>query len=153
MQFIPTYCDTCERLELTAAASITNGEARCSECHATSRSRPGQSYAEDDVALFNDLRGALQEAGITQQNATSLVNQLEYGGEHRERGLRRLAHLVPALGMLELIVDNHPGTLRKAEGMLAILLETLALGRRQSVIVPTYSSSDEANGESRKNLG
>lgn len=146
MQFIPTYCDTCERLELTAAASIVNGETTCSECNSVSRSRPGQSYAEDDLGMFNDLRAALQEAGITQQNAASLVNQLEYGGEHRERGLRRLAHLVPALGILELIVDNNPVTLRKAEGMLMILLETLVAGRRQSMIMPTQrrTSSNEA---------
>jgi hypothetical protein len=151
MQFIPTYCDTCERLELTAAASIINGEARCSECNAPSRSRPGQSYVEEDVGLFNDLRAALLEAGITQQNAASLVNQLEYGGEHRERGLRRLAHLVPALGILELIVDNHPGTLRKAEGMLAIQLEALAAGRRQSTIMPAQTQA--SSGQSQHKLG
>jgi hypothetical protein len=39
---------------------------------------------------------------------------------------------VPALGILELIVLNQPGALRKAEGMLAVLLDALARGRRNS---------------------
>jgi len=100
--------------------------------------------------MFDDLRAALQEAGITQQNAASIINQLEYGGEHRERGLRRLAHVVPALGILELIVDNNPVTLRKAEGMLTLLLETLVAGRRQSVIVPAQRMIGDG---SQKRLG
>lgn len=156
MKFIPTYCDVCERVELTASDMAVNGDARCTECGASSRALPGQSYAEDDVELFDHLRGALGEAGITQQNARGLANQLEYGGGHEGRGVRRLAQVVPALGILELIVDSNPVTMRKAEGMLLILLETLAAGRRPSAIVPAQSMPlDKATppGKPQKRLG
>jgi len=94
---------------------------------------PGESYGAEDDTLFRELGAALQEAAITPQGASALATQLE--SRHYEapgRALRRLAQSVPALGILELIVLNQPGALRKAEGMLAVLLDALARGRRNS---------------------
>lgn len=148
MWFIPTYCDTCARVALLASDAIIGGMSRCDECGAPSRSLPGESYVEDDITLFDDLRSALNEAGVTQINAGGLLAQLEIRTPERPgRGLRRLAQVVPSLGILELIVVNQPGALRKAEGMLATLLGALSSGRRVSGMIsrqePTESKTNQ----------
>lgn len=135
MQFIPVHCDVCARSELVSAQEIVTDSAVCEECSGPVRSLPGESYTDQDVGLFNDLRAALIEAGINQQNAAALGAQLEVRHwDQPGRALRRLAQVVPALGILELIVVNQPGALRKAEGMLATLLDALANSRRSSGI-------------------
>lgn len=52
------------------------------------------------------------------------------------RCLRRLAQVLPTFGVLQLLVGNHPAMLRKAESMLAMLLEVTARRRRHSELVP-----------------
>jgi hypothetical protein len=147
MWFIPTYCDSCARVALVASEAIVGGMARCDECGGRSRSLPGESYVEGDIALFNDLRAALSEAGVTQANAAGLAAQLQVRNtEQPGVGLRRLAHLVPALGILELIVVNQPGALRKAEGMLATLLGAVASGRRPSGWISRQGTFEEKAG-------
>ena len=129
--FIPTYCDGCSRAALVAEKSIAGGVARCSECGKAARALPGETYGEDDVALFNDLRAALEEVGLTPQHATGLATQLEIRRTQPPgQGLRQLAQMLPSLGILELIVANRTATLRKAESMLATLLETITSNRR-----------------------
>lgn len=141
MRFIPTYCDACERIALVGSNEFENGLVRCGDCNAQARSLPGESYSDADLDMFDSLLAALAEAEIGQHNAAALAAQLERSPDHPGRGLQRLTRVVPALGILELLVNNRAGSLRKAEGMLAILLDALASGRRQSVTLPSVAST------------
>jgi hypothetical protein len=137
MRLIPTHCQTCSRTALAEASSITEGMAVCAECGGPARSLPGESYNAGDETLFNELGATLREAGISPVNACQLSGELEirkYG--QPGRALKRLVQILPSLGLLELIVANRPAAMRKAEGMLATLLEAIAAGRSQSGIMP-----------------
>lgn len=130
--FIPTYCDGCGHLALLAEQSVVGGMARCAECDGMVRALPGETYMEDDIALFNDLCAALNEVGLTPQHAAGLAAQLEIRRTQPPgRGLKQLAQVLPSLGILELIVANRTTTLHKAESMLAMLLDAIACGRRR----------------------
>jgi hypothetical protein len=137
MRLIPIHCESCVRTSLVSDSALANGTVACAECGGRARALPGESYAEADAALFNELVAMLREAGITPVNAAQLVVELE-ARSHDDpgRGLRRLAQVLPSLGILELIVAHNPTSMRKAEGMLALLLDALANGRRQSGFLP-----------------
>jgi hypothetical protein len=133
MRLIPTHCDTCSRTELIAGEAIVNGHASCSACGGRARTLPGESYAAEDAALFEELRAALEQAAISPTNAAILAVELEARNNSQAgRGLKRLAQLIPALGVLELVVPGKPATIRKAEGMLATLLDGLSSRRTRS---------------------
>jgi hypothetical protein len=105
--------------------------AKCAECGGTMRALPGETYGEEDIPLFDDLRAALDEVGLTPQHAAGLMAQLEIRRTQPPgHGLRQLAQVLPSLGILELIVANRTATLRKAESMLATLLDTVVNSHR-----------------------
>src|SRR5258707_41009 len=140
MRLIPTHCEGCARCSLVEANTIANGVAICLECGGHARSLPGESYGREDRTLFSELGATLREAGVSALNAVQLAAELEvrhYGAPGR--GLRRLVQMLPSLGILELIVANQPGPMRKAEGMLATLLDALANGRPQSGTMPAVA--------------
>ena len=140
MRLIPTHCEGCSRCSLVEANAITNGVANCLECGGHARSLPGESYAPEDKTLFSELGATLREAGVSPLNASQLAVELEvrnYGAPGR--GLRRLVQVLPSLGILELIVANQPGPMRKAEGMLATLLDALANSRPKSGTMPVVA--------------
>jgi hypothetical protein len=132
------------RAALVSENAIANGVIACSQCGARARALPGESYAEADATLFNDLVAMLQEAGITPANAAQLAVELD-GRSYDDpgRGLRRLAQVLPSLGILELIVAHRPSSMRKAESILAMLLNALARGRSQSGFLPTVATPPE----------
>jgi len=133
------------RTALVSETALVNGLVACAECGARARALPGESYSEDDAVLFNDLVAMLREAAITPQNAAQLGMELDARShENPGRGLRRLAQVLPSLGILELIVAHKPTPMRKAEGMLALLLDALASSRnRQSGFIPAAPTSAE----------
>ncbi len=144
MRFIPTHCEACSRTALIRADAIVNGCVSCSECGGRTRTLPGESYAEEDVALFEELRTVLEQAKISPQGAAALRGELS-GRTSLEagRGLKRLAQVVPALGLIELIVPGRPAALRKAEGMLATLLDGLARARSRSGTMSAVSNEPD----------
>lgn len=95
------------------------------------RALPGETYGEEHMSLFNDLRAALEEVALNPQQAAALAAQLEIRRTQPPgTGLRQLAQVLPSLGILELIVANRPSTLRKAESMLATLLDAITGSHR-----------------------
>lgn len=148
MRFIPSHCEACSLSALIPANAIIQGVARCSACGGPARPLPGESYAEEDATLFNELAGALREAGLTPYSAAQLATELE-GRDLIEpgRGLRRLAQVLPSLGVLELVVPDKRGPLRKAEGMLAALLDVIARGRTQSGMMPAFVQQRSKTGD------
>jgi hypothetical protein len=148
MRFIPTHCEICSLAALVPTSAINHGVASCTACGGPARPLPGESYAEDDATLFNELAAALREAGLTPYNAAQLARELE-GRDliAPGRGLRRLAQVLPTLEVLELVVPDRPGPLRKAEGMLAALLDVIARGRTQSGVVPAYTPARSKTGD------
>jgi hypothetical protein len=58
MRFIPTYCDACSGLSLTATQLIMAGALTCEACGEPARAVPGSSYGSEDVALYNELSTA-----------------------------------------------------------------------------------------------
>ncbi len=147
MRFIPTHCEACTRTALVRQDAIVGGRAPCEQCGGATFSMPGESYGSEDMALFEELRSVLAQANISPGNAAALRGELA-GRTSAEpgRGLKRLTQLVPALGLLELIVPGRPSALRKAEGMLATLLDGLARARTRSGTMSAVSSSGQERG-------
>jgi hypothetical protein len=133
MRLIPTHCQSCARSRLVNADSLANGAIACPDCGGLAYALPGESYAEADVSLFDDLVSMLKASDITPAKAALLADQLQ-GRSHADPGrtLRRLEQLLPSLGILELLVAHRPASLRKAEGILSLLLQALSSGPRQS---------------------
>lgn len=87
--------------------------------------------------MFSSIVATLSEAGITPPQAALLAGELEARNLLVPgRCLRRLVQALPSLGVLELLVGNDRAALRKAEGMLATLLDVMSRARRHSQIVP-----------------
>jgi len=109
---------------------------------------PGESYTEHDAALFAGIVATLHEAGLTPPQAALLAGELEARNRLAPgRCLRRLTQALPSLGVLELLVGNEHSTLRRAEGMLAILLDVMSRGQRHSEIVPAIAhTTSKASG-------
>ena len=135
------------RTALVRQDAIVNGQARCEKCGGRALTLPGESYAAEDVALFEELRSLLMQANVSPTNAAALRGELA-GRTAAEpgRGLKRLTQLVPALGLLELIVPGRPAVLRKAEGMLATLLDGLARTRTRSGTMSAVSGDGRERG-------
>jgi hypothetical protein len=147
MRFIPTHCEACTRTALVRDDAFINGQAACAQCGHRTLPLPGESYAAEDIALFEELRSVLEQANISPAKADALRGEL--GGRtlgEPGRGLKRLTQLVPALGLLELVVPGRLGAQRKAEGMLATLLDGLARGRTRSGTMSAVSGSDPERG-------
>jgi N-methylhydantoinase A/oxoprolinase/acetone carboxylase beta subunit len=107
---------------------------------------PGESYGPDDVALFSELWAALRAAELRRSSVDELIALLEVARAGRTGlGLARAAQVVPELGVLELIVNKRAAPLRKAEGMLLMLLLASAGGSRASGIA--YHRADARLGK------
>lgn len=141
MRLIPVHCDHCSRSALVEASAIVAGSTRCSECQGPARPLPGESYGPDDARLFKHLETTLREARLTAVNAAQLAVELEGRHAHPGRGLERLAELLPSLSVLELLVGSDAASKRKAEGILATLLEAMsaAVGSASGV-VPAFGA-------------
>lgn len=136
MRVLPTHCDSCAHSALVPEGAILDGSAACPECGGPARTLPGEAYSPEDAALFEQLESALRDCGITTLDAAHLAAQLDV----RDRavpgsGLARLVAAHSSLALLELIVPHEPTALRKAEGMLAVLLKAHASRRSQSGFV------------------
>lgn len=140
MRLIPTHCDSCLRAALVSADAIESGWMTCRECGGAARTLPGQSYGPEDAQLFDDLQATLREAQLTPLNAHQLAVELQDRQGVPGRGLKRLARLLPSLAILELIVSNEPISMRKAEGMLATLLDVIAARRSHSGVMPAVGA-------------
>ena len=149
MRIFPTHCERCSTSALVVASRIEAGTATCSECGASAVVLPGEAYNEDDAPLFADVLTTLHEAGISPSQAALLATELD--ARHAAppgRCLRRLAQVLPTLGVLELLVGTHPATLRKAESMLALLLGVMSRQRRHSELISAVRPRPKAGGES-----
>jgi hypothetical protein len=135
---LPAHCDVCSRSTLVDEQAIRDGRATCKACATPLRTLPGESYADDDVTLFDQIESTLHEAGISALNAAQLAAELD--GRSRitpGRALRRVVLALPSLGLLEVLVAQEPASLRKVEGIMATLLEALASSRSQSGVIST----------------
>jgi hypothetical protein len=124
--------------------------AVCAQCGGGALVLPGESYADQDVQLFERLAGTLEDAGVAPAQAVVLA--LELAPRNRVppgRCLRRLTHVLPSLAVFDLLVGGDPVALHKAEGMLATLLEARARACRDSEIRAVYPPSrSKASGHS-----
>lgn len=136
MRVLPTHCDSCTHSALVPEQAILGGSATCLECGGPTRTLPGEVYAPEDAALFERLETTLRDSGLSALDASHLAAQLDV----RDRampgdGLARLVAAHSSLASLELIVPREPTALRKAEGMLAVLLKAHASRRSHSGFV------------------
>lgn len=147
MRFIPTHCESCSRSALVSADAIHAAVTQCVECGATARSLPGESYGEEDVALYNEVATRLRDVGVTPFQAQQLAQELEAKSLLEPgRCLRRVVQTLPSLSVLERLVDDEPLALRKLEGMLAILFEAMGNSRRESGMESTFDPSKAGGG-------
>ena len=148
MRFIPTHCESCARSALVNAGAIHAGITQCVGCGATARSLPGESYGEEDVALYRDVATSLRDAGVTPLQARQLAEELEAKSLLEPgRCLRRVVQTLPSLSVLEPLVDHEPLALRKLEGMLAILLEVMGNSRSESGMESAFDPSKAGGGQ------
>jgi hypothetical protein len=150
MRLVPTHCSACFRAALAPAEVVGEAAVVCGSCGLRARVLPGQSYALSDASLFKDLEMTLHEAHVTPFDASLLRAEMARGAG-TAGGLERLMRLLPSLSVLELIVGEEPFMKRKAEAMLAVLLEALAASRRRSgTIAAVAFPSDGQHGSGRK---
>jgi len=131
MHYVPARCDACCIVSLVLEQSCRNGEAACPECRAPASVLPGCSYAEDDLGLFGELRGLLQQAELSPIEAGELVLILDSlsGSKDDERAFSNLLEHVPTLAPALAIVANHPSKLRQALTLLSTLIHDRAFAR------------------------
>jgi hypothetical protein len=147
MRFIPTHCEVCSTPALVSSSEIHAGLARCIQCGGSATVLPGESYAEHDAALFSSIVATLREADITPPQAALLATELEARSLLVPgRCLRRLAQALPSLGVLELLVGNERAALRKAEGMLATLLDVMSRARHSEIVPAIVHARSKASG-------
>ena len=147
MRFIPTHCEACSRSALVSAGAIHGGITQCIGCGATASSLPGESYGEEDVALYHNVATALRDAGVTPLQARQLAQDLEAKSLLEPgRCLRRVVQALPSLSVLEPLVNGEPLALRKLEGMLAILLDVMGNSRRESGMESAFDPSKAGGG-------
>jgi hypothetical protein len=122
MRLLPIHCDSCARSLLTPINRMVAGVTTCTVCGGTARTLSRATHGLEDQVLFNELSLALREASVTRANAERLMADL------REHGaaLPRLVKSLPSLARLQLRAGDKAELLRKAEGMLLILLEAVA---------------------------
>jgi len=125
---------------LVDAELVEEGYGRCARCGGTARVLPGESYGAQDQPLFAELEATVAEAALTPLRAIQLAVALDNRNTLPGTGLKQLAQLLPSSSILELIVMNEPSAMRKAEGMLATLLEAIAAGRSKSDAVPSAAA-------------
>lgn len=131
MRLVPIQCPECTRAALATADAAAGVIGPCFACGRPVRVLQGQSYGLSDASLFKDLEMTLHEARVSPDNAAWLRAEMtRVSGSGR--GLRRLLQLLPALAVVELIVGEEAFMLRKAEAMLAVLLDAIATSRSQS---------------------
>ncbi len=148
MMLIPTHCDACMRAALIEAELVDDGQALCETCGGTSRALPGETYGSQDQLLFKELATILREAGLTPLNAIQLAVSLDGRNSHPGIGLKCVAQLLPSRAVLELIAENEPAAMRKAEGILATLLEAIATGRSKSGVAPAAGIAEPSKQRS-----
>lgn len=147
MRYIPTHCEACSRTALVGSDTIVSGFASCAQCGARARALPGESYAPEDLSLFEELRGVLEQAKLSPTSASALRGELgSRSALDPGRGIKRLSQVVPALGLLELVVPGRPAAMRKAEGMLATLLDGLSRARSRSGTMSAVSNGESDGG-------
>lgn len=127
MRFIPTHCDRCGRSNLTPERAFDTGVATCVTCVERMHTLPGESYASYDVPLFQQLESAIRQANLGPETVRFLRTELLGRGRGAPgQALRSVIGSVPALAIFEIIVGSDPAALRKAEGILLILLDGLS---------------------------
>jgi hypothetical protein len=149
MQFIPMRCGTCWRFSLEPISRIDRGMAACA-CGNTAQALPGECYGPTDRELFDIVVKALETADVGWTNATQLLGMLD----EREfqlpgEALTRLTTALPSLASAELSDITDPATARKAEGMFALLLDSISSQRSQSGISPASAPDRALIGDTR----
>lgn len=131
MHYVPVRCDACSVVSLVLEQSCQSGEAACPECRAPASVLPGCAYADDDLALFVELRGLLQQAELSPVEAGELVLILDslVVSKDDQRALSNLLEHVPTLAPALPIVTSHPFKLRQALTLLSTLIHDRAFAR------------------------
>lgn len=135
MSYLPIRCDACLVVSLVAAKDCRRGEAACPECQAQASVLPGCSYAEHDLGLFEDLRGYLRQAELSDIEVCELavmMDQLRTTNDPQT--FVTLLEYLPALGPALTILTTYPAKLRQALSMLSTLLNDRACARNSGTV-------------------
>lgn len=65
MQYLPVFCESCQRTRLQPRAE---GVAICAACGEAARIVPGALYREADVERFDAIDAALQASGVAERD-------------------------------------------------------------------------------------
>jgi hypothetical protein len=148
MEFVPAYCRSCRDFYLESLVVVAADNVLC-ECGGIARVLPGGRYAAADETLFDAVVSSLESAGVSWMTAPELARALDsIDSEPPGTALARLARLVPALAIIELIVGGDARAARTAESMFATVLEAIAATRSRSDSAPRITPTSPVVGPS-----
>jgi len=119
---------------LVAARDFQRSRPSCLRCGDALRVIPGRSYAEGDVALFDELGEIVAESGVSPREAQLLVRSVEtalQSGAYAEcvdALVVRMAGLLPE----QMVMGGNSLAQQRVLRMLQAILEGLALLTRRS---------------------
>ena len=147
MELVPAHCRNCGRFFLESPVVVAADNVLC-ECGGIARVLGGDRYGGGDEALFDAIATSLETAGVSWMIAPQLARALD-GRENQAPGvaLAKLTQLAPTLSVIKLIAADDPRMARKAESMLATLLDAMAASRSRSGVAPRLATTpEEAKG-------
>jgi len=119
-------------VSLISAADCRFGETRCPECHGHATVIPGCVYSEEDVPLFEDLKGHVLRADLATLDVWELaavLDRLRLSPEGAGPSISVLVEYLPSLELALTTLASHPERMRRGLNMLATLVKQCAIHR------------------------
>jgi hypothetical protein len=136
MQYLPTICHACRRVELLSTDACVEGQFKCTTCAGPAEVVPGCSYAEGDVALFEELSQIVASARISAAEAQRLAIDVERSSyvQKGHSAFAELTRLLPSLAPLKPTLDASSRRQRQAVVMLETILNAIAQRQRSGTL-------------------
>lgn len=136
MDLVAVHCRNCACLYLENAVAVTAENTLC-ECGGIARTIPGPRYTPADETLFSALVHSVEAAGVSFMSAPELATILHERELTTPGGaLATLARRIPALAVVQLVVEGNPAQAARAEAMLESILDAIAATRSRSGFLP-----------------
>lgn len=134
--YLPTLCDSCQRVTLTALSALGSGQQACGTCGSPLRVVPSCSYKQSEAALFAELSQVVADGGVEPEEAQAFASESMHAlvtGALKECS-DTLAVRLPGLLPFQLVTGSNVAVQRAALQMLRTIFEALATLRRPSRI-------------------
>ena len=136
MSYFVTKCTSCARVCLAAKQLVTDKAVACSAGGSPAEIVPSSLYSDADAPLFEELSQTLREGGISPLEAARLSSELSRALSNKsyDQFFDLLSTRTPGFTPIQLVFGGRPSAQLRALGMLATILDALALSARSSTI-------------------